>query len=121
MKAKEFYAVIEEHPDLEWIGVNANPPEVFIRQNTTDGPLDRAIGIPSLLKAKWTDLEAVLTGKKEGRVMLHLTRIVGYYSYTPAWNKSKLAELRARRSPDADYGVPEGKVNWNAPLGVQPA
>ncbi|KKK46617.1 hypothetical protein LCGC14_3163450 [marine sediment metagenome] len=107
MNAKAFFAAVQEHPDLAWIGVNANPPEVFIRQNSTDGPLDRAVTIPSLLTAKWADLEAVLTGKKEGRVMLHMTRIVGYYSYTQGWNKSKLAELRDRHKGDYLVPVPE--------------
>jgi hypothetical protein len=43
MNARAFWQAIEAHPDLEWIGVNANPPEVFVRQNTTDGPIDRAV------------------------------------------------------------------------------
>jgi hypothetical protein len=50
-------------------------------------------------------------GRKEGRIMLHMTRIVGYYAYTAAWNKSKLAELRDRHQ--GDYSVPEGPFKWS--------
>ena len=33
-----------------------------------------------------------------GRDISHITRIVGYYSNTKNWNKSKIGELRDRRA-----------------------
>lgn len=105
MNGKAFYDAIDAHPRLEWIDATPNPPEVQIRDTKTD--ITRAITIPSLLTAEWEDLEAVLLGRKEGRVMLHMTRIVGYFAYLPAWNKSKLAELRDRHK--GEYKVPEPK------------
>ena len=47
----------------------------------------------------------MLTGKREAHVMIHLTRIVGYFSRVQNWNRSKLAELRDRHR--GDYAPPE--------------
>jgi hypothetical protein len=105
MTLPAFWAKTEAHPDLSWIGVDAKPQELLVRQTTSDGVIDRAITQASILNNRWEDIEDVLMGRKEGQTMLHMTRIVGYYAYLPAWNKSKLAELRDRRQ--GDYAVPE--------------
>jgi anaerobic ribonucleoside-triphosphate reductase len=34
---------------------------------------------------------------------MHMTRVVGYYSRTQNWNKSKLGELKDRHQ--GDYGI----------------
>ena len=38
-----------------------------------------------------------------GRNVVHMTRVVGYYSRTQNWNKSKLGELKDRHQ--GDYGI----------------
>lgn len=40
-----------------------------------------------------------------GRAVVQVTRIVGYYSHTDNWNKSKLGELNDRRA--GEYKVAE--------------
>ena len=82
MKAKAFLQAIKDHPDLECIGMNANPPELVIRQTTRDQPVHRAIAVTSILDkhATWADLRAVLLSEKPGKVLYHYSRIVGYYS-----------------------------------------
>jgi hypothetical protein len=53
----------------------------------------------------WEHLEAVLLGKRPTKAMRGMTRIVGYYSSLPAWNRSKLAELRDRQK--GNYSLEE--------------
>ena len=48
---------------------------------------------------KAPDYQALLGG----RDVKHMTRVVGYYSFTKDWNKSKLGELADRRK--GDYGI----------------
>ena len=38
-----------------------------------------------------------------GRDVVHMTRVVGYYSRTQNWNKSKLGELKDRH--EGDYSI----------------
>lgn len=40
----------------------------------------------------------------DGRDVHHMTRIVGYYSRTENWNKSKLGELKARQAGNYQAG-----------------
>ena len=39
-----------------------------------------------------------------GRDVFHVTRIVGYYSHTENWNKSKLGELKHRHEGNYHVG-----------------
>ena len=50
------------------------------------------------------ELRDIFTGKREPQCIVQLTRIVGYYSTTNNWNKSKLAELEDRRRGDYALG-----------------
>lgn len=62
------------------------------------------ISVDSILNYDWPNLKRVLDGG-ESRIIDHITRIVGYYSKTSNWNKSKLGELDDRRK--GDYVVKE--------------
>ncbi len=118
MKRIDFKHAVIEHPALKFRGLNPfNEVEVM---RLRDGAV-MAVPWDDIPNQKWSDYEETFRGLRDAHVMKGMSRIVGYFARTENWNRSKLAELRDRRSPDADYGVPEGKVNWNAPLGVQPA
>lgn len=52
----------------------------------------------------WQNLKRVLDGG-EAKIMDQMTRIVGYYSRTSNWNKSKLGELGDRRKGDYKIGI----------------
>jgi hypothetical protein len=58
--------------------------------------------VDSIYKYDWNNLKRVLDGG-EAKVIDHITRIVGYFSKTSNWNKSKLGELEDRRA--GDYAV----------------
>lgn len=50
----------------------------------------------------WPELHAVLTGVREPEVLVHMSRIVGYFSRISEWNSSKIGELRDRRRGNYD-------------------
>ena len=52
----------------------------------------------------WMNLHRVLDGG-DTKILDQLTRIVGYFSKTSNWNKSKLGELSDRRKGDYKIGV----------------
>lgn len=106
MDGREFYSKIEAHDRLTWLGSKqGNTPaddEAFI-----GGPNGSkfAIAISAISDHSWDEIESVLLGYRQPRIMTHITRIVGYYSQLQNWNRSKLSELRDRHK--GDYGLPE--------------
>jgi len=74
-----------------------------------DSGIKHALTIAAVLETPWHELEAVMTGKRTPKVMIHLTRIVGYYSRVQNWNRSKLAELAARQRAAKHYAPPGGE------------
>jgi hypothetical protein len=71
--------------------------------NDRDGQKYKIL-VDSIYKYDWANLKRVLDGG-EVKVIDHITRIVGYFSKTSNWNKSKLGELEDRRQ--GDYQVRE--------------
>ena len=60
--------------------------------------------------ATWERLRGVCLGQVSGHVIYQMSRVVGYFSRTSNWNKSKLGELADRRL--GNYAIP------NAPAPV---
>jgi hypothetical protein len=107
MDGRDFFDRVETHPGLEWLGARPGPTaagdEVLVGR--TGGGTAHAVAVSEVLRQPWEELEGVLTGAREPRVMTHITRIVGYFSQVHNWNRSKLAELGDRHL--GDYAVPE--------------
>ncbi len=108
MNRHEFFDRVTEHPDLEWVGVRSadggpvdtddeSGIEVGVR-HVPSGGISHAIAMRGIDESTWNDLESVLTCRRMPRVVSHVTRIVGYYSLTHSWNRSKLAELADRQA-----------------------
>ncbi len=118
MDGRVFFDRVAAHDDLEWLGVrrgaDAVSDEVYVGYGRTGAKL--AVPVEAVLTREWDELEAVLTGKRPGRVLGHLTRIVGYFSQVHNWNRSKHAELRDRQS--GSYVVAEVAVR--EPARAQP-
>ena len=117
MQGREFYEKVTSHEDIEWLGVieGRSPSEDEALVQHTETGIKHAVSVSSILSSPWKELEAVLTGRREPRVMIHLTRIVGYYSRVQNWNRSKLAELADRHA--GTYGIPDA----SAPAARAPA
>ena len=94
MKRDEWKALLERHP--HWRVEEAGKGR-FAVHNTRTG---RCYEIDPAGDITPQEAEDVLEGRREP-VMLHtITRIVGYYSSTANWNRSKLGELEDRRKGD---------------------
>ncbi len=99
MDGREFFHLVEKHPDLQWLGVTEGPGpgagEVVVLNRSSGAKV--ALELAAVLEHPWPELRAVLTGRRPLRIMTHLTRIVGYFSQVQNWNRSKIAELRDRQ------------------------
>lgn len=99
MELTQFFDVIEQHSELEGIGVDSQckdrNPGVIIKHRKT-GLMTR-IPTAAIEAADWPILEEVLVGKREPQVLQHMTRVVGYFSRVENWNKSKVGELKDRQ------------------------
>ena len=122
MDGRDFFRRVREHPELEWLGAHRGgtraEDEVFVCHPRAGAKF--ALAVECILEHSWEDLEAVLTGAREPRIMTHVTRIVGYFSQLRNWNRSKIAELRDRHR--GEYGLPETSPRVDAsPYRREPA
>ncbi len=105
MEMSQFYEMIEQHPELEGLGVDAacenHQPGVIVKY-TKSGLMTR-LPVAAVEAVEWDILEDVLTGKREPQVLQHMTRVVGYFSRVENWNKSKVGELKDRQK--GNYGI----------------
>ena len=106
MTGRAFFDAVIEHADLVWIGIRegSTPAEDEALVGHTPTGLKHAIAVAAIIEQPWEELEGVLTGKRDARLMTHLSRIVGYYSRVRNWNSSKIAELHDRQA--GNYGIP---------------
>ena len=101
MNASDFYFKIDQHEDLKYLGIKDGL--VYIGHKPTHGLWE--VQPQSIEGNDWAMLEAVLTAKRQAKVLHYWTRIVGYYSDTANWNLSKVGELKDRHK--GDYSLPE--------------
>ena len=111
MDGREFWDKVHNHKDLKWMGVReGDTPDqdvVIIKydRGKHNAPIFTELVLGEIRKHIWDHLEMLFLGRRKPESMKHITRIVGYYSYTYNWNGSKMAELHDRRK--GNYGVPE--------------
>ena len=111
MDIVKFYDCVEQHPDLEGVGVDtceAGRPGVVVRHKPTR-LMTRLPAAAIEALEDWKAIEEVLVGKREPVVLQQMTRVVGYFSRVENWNKSKLGELSDRRR--GNYGVADEAGN----------
>ena len=116
MLGRDFFDCVQKHDELDWLGVHedsSGEDEAFVCHNKIG--INHAVAIKSILAHSWKDLEEVMLGKREAHLMTHLTRIVGYWSRTSNWNKSKLAELADRHKGSYSIPEPETTLGRSAP------
>ena len=96
MELIEFFEKVEEHENLQGLGIDKEKGELAVL--CIAGKQTTMLQVEAILEADWQTLEAILLGKREPQVLYHMTRVVGYYSRVDNWNPSKLAELRDRQA-----------------------
>jgi hypothetical protein len=89
----------------ERLTVLAETDQLVVVRCQQDGGLVRYVALarPALDRVPWEQLEGALLGRRELKIMSHLSRIVGYFSQTANWNRSKIEELHDRQK--GSYGV----------------
>ena len=101
-KIGEFVEKVEGSERFEIAGLDrvGEKDEVFVLSDTTkkDGIYGRYIevGVEEILTAPLKDIWDVIANNRKKLVCHGVTRIVGYYSRTHNWNKSKVGELHDR-------------------------
>ena len=101
-KIGEFVEKVEGSERFEIAGLDrvGEKDEVFVLSDTTkkDGIYGRYIevGVKEVLTAPLKDIWDVIANNRKKLVCHGVTRIVGYYSRTHNWNKSKVGELHDR-------------------------
>jgi hypothetical protein len=106
MMFNEFWAAMEAAKEIEIAeAVEGNTPsqDALVVRNTRTRRYYR-ISIPTIKDMRMEELISVLKGEREPNELVTITRIVGYYSRTDNWNKSKLSELEDRRKGNYAIG-----------------
>ena len=107
MTPEDFYNEVEKHPDLEGYEIGPShdenaPGMLFTVQHSPNGSLTQLTD-EAIRNNEWDVIEQVLTGKRDAKVLYHMSRVVGYYSRVENWNQSKQGELKDRHK--GDYAV----------------
>jgi hypothetical protein len=104
MQLVEFYEKVEQHPELEGLGIDSGcadkNPGVIVK-NTRN--LMTRLPVAAIEAADWPIIAEVLLGNREPQILQHMTRVVGYFSRVENWNKSKVGELKDRQK--GDYSI----------------
>jgi hypothetical protein len=101
-KIGDFVEKIEGSERFEIAGLDrvGEEDEVFVLSDATkmDGIYGKYIevGVEEILTAPLKDIWDVIANNRKKLVCHGVTRIVGYYSRTHNWNKSKVGELHDR-------------------------
>ena len=104
MKDKDFFDAIENDPQLE--GVGYDQEKIYIRDSTDETLMSLSWG--TIEGNSWPTIRGVLTKSLNPDVLIHTSRVVGYFSRIDNWNKSKIGELKDRHK--GSYGLPEGQT-----------
>jgi len=98
-KIGDFVEKVEGSERFEVVGTDKDD-SVLVLSDTTkiDGIYGKYIevGVEEILTAPLKDIWDVIANNRKKLVCHGVTRIVGYYSRTHNWNKSKVGELRDR-------------------------
>ena len=98
-KIGDFIEKVESSDRFEVVGTDKDD-SVLVLSDTTkkDGIYGKYIevGVEEILTAPLKDIWDVIANNRKKIVLEGITRIVGYYSRTHNWNKSKVGELRDR-------------------------
>ena len=99
MTERGFFDAVKDSAELTWIGVQEGGPgeeDCVVVQSSKLQGARRAVPVSEIRKHPEQVLDCLM-GNRTFDIMVHLSRIVGYYSRIKNWNRSKLAELKDRQ------------------------
>jgi hypothetical protein len=102
MDGGEFFDRVEAHPDLEGLGIEEaegdKGPAAHVRHVPSGGKF--RVELSAIADQDWDTLLSIFQGRRQPRVLSHMTRVVGYFSKIENWNRSKVGELKGRQCGD---------------------
>ena len=113
MTGREFFDAVRDTAELTWIGIQKGGPgeeDCVVIQSRKLQDARRAVPVSEIKRCAEQVLDCLM-GRRMFSCLIHMTRIVGYYSRVNNWNKSKLAELKDRQK--GQY-APEGASHKEA-------
>lgn len=102
MTRQDFDDILERHREVLAGEETLEPGTWEIHNRRTDRYY--RLELPVLEDFPTDQVEDLLLGRREVMMLVTITRIIGYYSQTHNWNKSKLSELEDRRR--GSYALP---------------
>ena len=105
MTPEQFFACVETDLELRGVGVGIDGESgdgVFVVEHVPSR-YQTKLPFSSVEAHDWRTLRRVIAGEVVPQPLMHITRVVGYFSRIENWNKSKIGELRDRRK--GDYAV----------------
>jgi anaerobic ribonucleoside-triphosphate reductase len=99
----EFFKAVDDSPELQGVTVSdptdSKEDPVFVVLHKPTGYFTR-LYFNTVLAHDWEALNGIMTNRREPNPIIHMARVVGYYSRVENWNKSKLGELTDRHKGD---------------------
>ena len=95
MNVKEFIANVDTHDGM--VGVEITAAGFKVRDVATNYTTSLPFSV--VASNDWENLRDVILGR-DPMPIIHLARIVGYYSRVENWNTSKVGELKDRHRGD---------------------
>jgi len=99
MTATELYDFVENDDEINGVGFADG---CLLIGNSLNSMIT-SVHCDNLGELEWADLRSVIVGAREPKALNHMSRVVGYYSMTSNWSKSKIGELRDRQK--GEYGI----------------
>jgi hypothetical protein len=94
MELTKFFEAVEASKDMEGRDISDEDVKIQYMGDVVTIP----IGL--IEQCPWDILFAAITNRGPITLLRYMTRVVGYYSRTENWNKSKIGELKDRHRGD---------------------
>lgn len=112
MALELFVEAVSLHPDLNLIGTSQDDEHFILRDLTKAENTEASciqVSVAEVVEkisdvGKAGEFIDVIVNERSSIVLHGITRIVGYYSRTTNWNKSKIGELRDRQQQNYALG-----------------
>ena len=100
MTIDQLLDLVENREDLEGVGIDSSPGGAAVTIKHTPTGLTTRVPLHAVDGVNEDLMLAMLRGECDPIALVHMTRVVGYFSRVENWNASKLGELRDRHNGD---------------------
>lgn len=108
MTLTEFEKLVTSDESLDLVGImdlQSGNPKIVVKHKPTQVKTQIPVAYLDKLALEDARLMPILRAEQEPNILIHMTRIVGYFSRSSNWNPSKIGELKDRRK--GSYSIAE--------------